>query len=71
MKRNQPKPTSKDMFKMILQLEQRLLTLHMFLDAMSAEFEKYLKFKDDTDDFKSFKDKYNEDKKIDKSGNKS
>ncbi len=71
MKRNQPKPTSKDMFKMILQLEQRLLTLHMFLDAMSAEFEKYLKFKDDTDDFKSFKDKYNEDKEIDKSRNKS
>ena len=71
MKRNQPKPTSKDMFKMILQLAQRLLTLHMFLDAMSAEFEKYLKFKDDTDDFKSFKDKYNEDKEIDKSGNKS
>tara|TARA_B100000131_G_scaffold260491_1_gene256356 strand:+ start:356 stop:487 length:132 start_codon:yes stop_codon:yes gene_type:complete len=43
----------------------------MFLDAMSAEFEKYLKFKDDTDDFKSFKDKYNEDKEIDKSRNKS
>ena len=71
MKRNQPKPTSKDMYRMILELEQRVLTLHMFMDAMSQEFKTYLTFKDDLDDFKSFKDKYNEDKEIDKSGNKS
>ena len=53
-------PNKKEMMSMILALEQRLLTLHMFLDAMSAEFGKYLLFKKDTDKFNKFKKKYEE-----------
>ena len=45
MKKGQPAPSKKEMMSMILALEQRLLTLHMFLDAMSAEFGKYIEFK--------------------------
>ena len=62
MKQNKKDPTKKEMMSMIYALEQRLLTLHMFLDAMSAEFGKYLLFKKDTDKFDKFKKKYEEKK---------
>ena len=63
MKQNKKDPTKKEMMAMIYALEQRLLTLHMFLDAMSAEFLKYILFKKDTDKFKKFKEKYEEKEK--------
>ena len=56
-------PTKKETMDMILALEQRVLTLHMFLDSMSQEFHKYLTFKDDLEGFKAFKDKYNDEEK--------
>ena len=57
MKQNKKDPTKKEMMAMIYALEQRLLTLHVFLDAMSAEFGKYIEFKKDTPKFKKYKEK--------------
>ena len=62
MKQNKISPTKKETMQMIIALEQRVLTLQMFLDAMSQEFQKYLTFNDHTDAFKAFKEKYNEEK---------
>ena len=59
-KQNKKDPTKKEMMSMIYALEQRVLTLHMFLDAMSAEFGKYLLFNGDAEKFKEFKEKYEE-----------
>ena len=59
-KQNKKDPTKKEMLSMIFALEQRLLTLHMFMDAMSAEFGQYLMYKDDTDGYKEFKERYEE-----------
>ena len=42
---------------MILALEQRVLTLQMFLDSMSKEFFDYLTFKNEIDVFKKWKEK--------------
>ena len=60
MKQSKKDPTKKEMMAMIMALEQRILTLHMFLDAMSAEFGKYLLFNRDSKKFKDFKEKYEE-----------
>ena len=57
-KQNKKDPTKKEMMSMIFTLEQRVLTLHMFMDAMSNEFAQYLMYKDDTDGYKEFKEKY-------------
>ena len=59
-KQTKKEPTKKEMKMMIYQMGERVMTLQMFLDSMSKEFEKYLLFKGDTFDFKQFKDKYNE-----------
>ena len=59
-KQNKKDPTKKEMMSMIFTLEQRVLTLHMFMDAMSNEFAQYLMYKDDTDGYKQFKEKYEE-----------
>ena len=60
MKQNKQAPTKKETMQMIIALEQRVLTLQMFLDSMSQEFQKYLTFKDDIEEFKAFKEKYND-----------
>ena len=57
MKKNQPSPTKKEQMNMILALEQRVLTLQMFLDSMSKEFFDYLTFKNEIDVFKKWKEK--------------
>ena len=57
MKKNQATPSRKDQMKMILALEQRVLTLQMFMDAMSKEFLDYLTFKNEIDVFKKWKEK--------------
>ena len=59
-KQNKKDPTKKEMMSMIFTLEQRVLTLHMFMDAMSNEFAQYLMYKYDTDGYKEFKEKYEE-----------
>ena len=50
-------PTKKEMMDMILALEQRVLTLQMFMDAMSKEFRDYLKFKKELDVYRAYKEK--------------
>ena len=57
MKQNKKSPTKKEMLDMILALEQRVLTLQIFLDAMSKEFLDYLTFKKEVDIFKTYKEK--------------
>ena len=64
-KQNKQSPSKKEMIEMIIALEQRVLTLQMFLDAMSQEFQKYITFNDHLDAFKEFKNKYNEDNEKD------
>ena len=58
-------PNKKETMEMILALEQRVLTLQMFMDAMSNEFYNYLLYKDDVEGFKAFKEQFNEGKKND------
>tara|TARA_R100001594_G_scaffold49629_1_gene82612 strand:- start:2148 stop:2345 length:198 start_codon:yes stop_codon:yes gene_type:complete len=65
MKQNKKSPTKKETMEMILALEQRVLTLQMFMDAMSNEFYNYLLYKDDVEGFKAFKEQFNEGKKND------
>lgn len=60
MKQNKQSATKKETMQMIIALEQRVLTLQMFLDSMSQEFQKYLTFKDDVEKFRAFKEKYND-----------
>ena len=62
VKQNKKDPTKKEMMAMIFALEQRLLTLHTFLDAMSGEFGKYILFKQDSEEFQAFNEKYEEKK---------
>tara|TARA_R100000781_G_C4035298_1_gene112025 strand:+ start:371 stop:568 length:198 start_codon:yes stop_codon:yes gene_type:complete len=50
-------PTKKETMDMILALEQRVLTLQMFMDAMSKEFLDYLTFKKELDVYKTYKEK--------------
>ena len=50
-------PTKKEMMDMILALEQRVLTLQMFMDAMSKEFRDYLTFKNEIDVYRAYKEK--------------
>ena len=57
MKKKQPNPNKKEMMDMILALEQRVLTLQLFLDAMSKEFFDYLIFKKELEVFKTYKEK--------------
>ena len=57
MKQNKKSPTKKESMDMILALEQRVLTLQIFLDAMSKEFLDYLTFKKEVDIFKTYKEK--------------
>ena len=59
-KQSKKEPTKKELKIMIYQMGERIMTLQMFLDSMSKEFEKYLLFKGDTFEFKDFKNKYNE-----------
>ena len=61
-KQTNKEPTKKEMRIMMYQMGERIMTLQMFLDSISKEFEKYLLFKGDTFDFKEFKNKYNEEK---------
>ena len=57
MKQNKKSPNKKEMMDMILALEQRVLTLQMFMDAMSKEFRDYLTFKKELDVYRAYKEK--------------
>ena len=59
-KQSKKEPTKKELKIMIYQMGERIMTLQMFLDSMSKEFEKYLLFKGDTVEFDKFKKKYEE-----------